>query len=138
MARNYQEVPDQGGMFVNFKERGDFAEGFLHGVRVDESGKFGPKNAYDILQADGALVTVGATSDIDTKMKHVKVGQAVKITFREEIPLAGNKTVKKFKIEFCDAEPGEFEAAKKAQATYAAQQAERASQGQQGGGAAPF
>lgn len=97
--RRYEEIPDsEGSFFVKFEKPGDAAEGVYMRARQEKDSFGKMQEVYDLKGDDGTEVTVGGTRDIDRKMASIKIGDYVQIELKEILPLAGDRTFKRFAV----------------------------------------
>jgi hypothetical protein len=89
------EVPDY-GLFYQWGEIGETIEGTYTRKRInpartgDDGRRFRQQNLYDIKGNTDELWTLNGNFDLDGKMKKVRVGSRVKITYTEDRDVGAN------------------------------------------------
>jgi hypothetical protein len=83
------DVPDF-GLFYQWKEIGEVVEGVFTRMRInparvgDDGRRFKAQKLYDIKGNTDELWTLNGNFDLDNKMKKVRVGSRVRITYEED------------------------------------------------------
>ena len=99
------DIPDY-GMFYQWKEPGESIEGTylrkrLNPARTGDDGRhFKAQNLYDIQGSNDELWTLNGNFDLDAKMRKVRVGSSVKITYEDDREVApGINPMRVFRVQ---------------------------------------
>ncbi len=91
----WEKVEQPRGEIKTFSAPGETIEGVLKNIR---QGKFGP--VYDIMDRNGKLWSVFASTVLADRMQHVNSGETIKIEYKGDEPAkkAGRKDTKIFDV----------------------------------------
>lgn len=98
------DIPDY-GLFYQWKDIGESLEGIYLRKRInpartgDDGRRFRQQMLYDIRGANDELWTVNGNFDLDSKMRKVRIGSQVKITYEEDREVApGINAMRVFRV----------------------------------------
>lgn len=105
------EIP-QYGQFFKFESAGDSVEGIYKSMRrnaakIVDDVKFKSQNVYDLESDDGELHSIGGNFDLDDKMRRVKKGSYVKITYKDDETISDNPEIAPMKVFIVEVAPPE-------------------------------